>query len=574
MQWEPEEPEEPGLMETKNGSLKNPHQKQKRNFTSLAGIHCLMPSLRELLQFTTTTTPFQFFNKLIQWKTHSTLFGMAKKVKGQGCVLVGPSGTGKTVLAKTIASESIVSFFIGIVSQLTEFGGGAEARIRHIFEILRKAFSAIFFIDDLDLVARKRPLQASGDDQEQLQVFTEFLVNLDGFSFPIVVLGSTNWVDCLDKAFIRPGRVDKILQFMLPSQSVRIDVFKFHSFVLGQSQDSSRSGLWYFFGTWTESLSGADLQGILNASFLTNLEFQKRTQPFQRLPLLTEKHTLASLHQAFDRNCTSSTTESWADLTPLQISREAYSQPGLLRFKEQVTPFQLTLKPRIQTVRYQRIEKQILIQKTAFTNKQFLKAQIFQNLAHSRTKKAGTTHPAFGCTTFELEKATFFATSFFLSSETKGNPTPKTSPPQIAQQEHESNQLWGFHQNNFNFSYFFIDFFKVEKYRSRPLFFQFFQWGFLHSWLAKWKKTPGFMQFHIWRHYLTIWRTTCVLVTDLYFFVHSSNQTFIKRKLFHQNQWKTSFDETYQRIQSGDLYVLAYSTLCRSPRNPLLDQFI
>ena len=127
----------------------------------------------------------------------------------RGVLLHGPPGTGKTLLAKAVAAESGAAFFSQPASAFVEmFAGLGASRIRKLFDTARKHAPAIIFIDELDAVGAAR--QNVGFNREQDQTLNQLLVELDGFKrSDVVIMASTNRLDTLDAALLRPGRFDR-----------------------------------------------------------------------------------------------------------------------------------------------------------------------------------------------------------------------------------------------------------------------------------------------------------------------------------------------------------------------------
>ena len=150
----------------------------------------------------------------------------------RGVLLVGAPGTGKTYLAKAVAGEAKVPFFSVSASEFVElFVGVGASRIRELFKTARKKSPCIIFIDELDSVGRQRGAGMGGGNDEREQTLNQLLVELDGFSehTGVIVISSTNRVDILDPALLRPGRFDRKITFHLPNLLERAAILKIHS---------------------------------------------------------------------------------------------------------------------------------------------------------------------------------------------------------------------------------------------------------------------------------------------------------------------------------------------------------
>ncbi|WP_415831395.1 AAA family ATPase, partial [Deinococcus frigens] len=129
-----------------------------------------------------------------------------------GVLLVGPPGSGKTLLAKAVAGEAKVPYFSISGSDFVEmFVGVGAARVRDLFEQARKSAPCIVFIDEIDAVGRKRGVSMQGGNDEREQTLNQLLVEMDGFGSgqEVIILAATNRPDVLDAALLRPGRFDR-----------------------------------------------------------------------------------------------------------------------------------------------------------------------------------------------------------------------------------------------------------------------------------------------------------------------------------------------------------------------------
>jgi len=129
----------------------------------------------------------------------------------RGALLVGPPGTGKTMLAKAVAGEAKVPFFSISGSDFVEmFVGVGASRVRDLFKKAKEKSPSIIFIDEIDAVAKKRHGKFGGNDERD-NTLNQLLVEMDGFSTEesVIILAATNRADILDKALMRPGRFDR-----------------------------------------------------------------------------------------------------------------------------------------------------------------------------------------------------------------------------------------------------------------------------------------------------------------------------------------------------------------------------
>jgi len=178
----------------------------------------------------------------------------------RGVLLTGPPGTGKTLLARAVAGEAGVQFFIASGSEFDEMYVGVGARrIRELFAAARKAAPAIIFIDELDAIGGKR----SPKDQHYMkQTLNQLLVELDGFqqSEGVILMAATNFPASLDKALTRPGRFDRHVAVPLPDARGRIQILKHHAknVTVDPALDLT------VVARSTPGFSGADLQNLVN----------------------------------------------------------------------------------------------------------------------------------------------------------------------------------------------------------------------------------------------------------------------------------------------------------------------
>ena len=150
----------------------------------------------------------------------------------KGALLVGPPGTGKTMLAKAVAGEADVPFFSISGSEFVEmFVGMGASKVRDLFKQAEKKAPCIIFIDEIDAIGKKRNGTGLGGNDEREQTLNQLLTEMDGFDGTkgIIVLAATNQPDTLDPALLRPGRFDRRVPVELPDMQGRVDILKVHA---------------------------------------------------------------------------------------------------------------------------------------------------------------------------------------------------------------------------------------------------------------------------------------------------------------------------------------------------------
>ncbi|KAF0687717.1 hypothetical protein As57867_020498, partial [Aphanomyces stellatus] len=184
----------------------------------------------------------------------------------KGALLVGPPGTGKTMLAKATAGEASVPFFSISGSDFIEmFVGVGPSRVRDLFKEARANAPCIVFIDEIDAVARARSNgRFGGGNDERENTLNQLLVEMDGFnsSEGVVVLAGTNRVDILDKAILRPGRFDRQITVDKPDIKGRREIFKVH--LKSLNLDGSVDDFARRMAALTPGFTGADIANICN----------------------------------------------------------------------------------------------------------------------------------------------------------------------------------------------------------------------------------------------------------------------------------------------------------------------
>jgi cell division protease FtsH len=181
----------------------------------------------------------------------------------KGVLLVGPSGTGKTLLARAVAGEANVQFLSIAGSEFMEMLVGVGAsRVRDLFSTAKKMAPSIIFIDEIDAIGRIRGQGSMGGHDEREQTLNQILVEMDGFTQNdnVMVMAATNRGDMLDPALVRPGRFDRRVMVSLPDLEERIYILKIHA----KAKPIAEGVTWQRVAKRTVGFSGADLENMLN----------------------------------------------------------------------------------------------------------------------------------------------------------------------------------------------------------------------------------------------------------------------------------------------------------------------
>jgi len=186
----------------------------------------------------------------------------------KGVLMVGPPGTGKTLLAQATAGEAEVPFFSISGSDFVEmFVGVGAARVRDLFEQAKKKAPCIVFIDEIDAIGQSRAgVNAIGTNDEREQTLNQLLNEMDGFepNQGVVIMAATNRPEVLDKALLRPGRFDRQIQVVLPTEAGRREILNIHTREVTLAGDVDLGDL----AKITAGFSGADLANLVNEAAL------------------------------------------------------------------------------------------------------------------------------------------------------------------------------------------------------------------------------------------------------------------------------------------------------------------
>lgn len=225
--------------------------RSKITFKDVAGVEEAKTELVEIVDF------------LKDPKKFTRLGGRIPK----GVLLVGPPGTGKTVLAKAISGEAGVPFFSISGSEFVEmFVGVGASRVRDLFDQAKKNAPCIIFIDEIDAVGRQRGAGLGGGHDEREQTLNQLLVEMDGFETNegVILIAATNRVDVLDPALLRPGRFDRTVHVPKPDVRGRLGILKVHA---RKTPLEDKVDL-KVIAQGTPGFSGADLENLVNEASL------------------------------------------------------------------------------------------------------------------------------------------------------------------------------------------------------------------------------------------------------------------------------------------------------------------
>ncbi len=247
-------------------------KRPKVTFKDVAGIDEAVEEVQEVVEFLKYPQKFQALGARIP----------------KGVLLLGPPGSGKTLLGRAIAGESGVPFYYISGSDFVEmFVGVGASRVRDLFEQAKRSSPCIVFIDEIDAVGRQRGAGLGGGHDEREQTLNQLLVEMDGFepNTGVILLAATNRPDVLDPALLRPGRFDRQVVVDKPDLQGRRDILEVHSrgkpFATDVDLDIiSRS---------TSGFCGADLENLLNEAALLAARLDKKAIEMEDLEEAIER---------------------------------------------------------------------------------------------------------------------------------------------------------------------------------------------------------------------------------------------------------------------------------------------
>jgi len=235
--------------------------------------------------------------EIVDWSVHhGALFERAHLKPPKGILLYGPPGSGKTLLAKAVATQAGLNFIsVKGPELMSKYVGESEKGVREVFKKARQASPCIIFFDEVDSLAPHRG--GGGDSHVSERVVSQLLTEMDGIEEMkgIIVLAATNRIDMLDPALLRPGRFDRLLELHLPDEQDRLAILLVHARAKPLTADVDLAEL----SRKAEGFSGADLESLCREAGLAAIrEFlaQGSDQPFADFHI-TARH----FQLAFDR---------------------------------------------------------------------------------------------------------------------------------------------------------------------------------------------------------------------------------------------------------------------------------
>lgn len=231
-------------------------------FASVAGCDEAVSDLRELVDFLRDPEKFERLGA----------------TPPKGALLVGPPGTGKTLLARAVAAEASVPFIAASATDFVEMYVGVGAkRVRELYESARTHKAAIVFIDEIDAIARARSMNdrengTPGGPIEHENTLISLLTELDGFhKSNVITIAATNRADVLDKALLRPGRLERRIEVPLPDRKGRLAILRVHAASKPLSADVDLDSV----AARTAGMSGADLARVCNEAALEAVRLER-----------------------------------------------------------------------------------------------------------------------------------------------------------------------------------------------------------------------------------------------------------------------------------------------------------
>lgn len=240
------------------------------NFTRVGGYDDVKQQLHQILDFMRSPENY-------------TQYGIRIP---KGVMLEGPTGNGKTLLARCFAGEANMNFISTSGSEFTEkYVGVGASRVRELFDFACENQPCIIFIDEMDAIGRSRSSEAEASGAERDQTLNQLLVMMDGCSIVenVVVMGATNRIDILDKALLRPGRFDKIIHVPNPDAETRKRIIGIHAVNKPLNVTSD------YLIELSNGLNGAQIENLLNEAVLDGIRHRKIPIDIETIEIVREK---------------------------------------------------------------------------------------------------------------------------------------------------------------------------------------------------------------------------------------------------------------------------------------------
>merc|ERR1719382_1579980 len=238
-----------GILSEETGAMVNVMKVDKAPLESYADIGGLEQQIQEIKE--SVELPM----------THPEIYEDIGIKPPKGVILYGPPGTGKTLLAKAVANQTAATFLRLVGSELIQkYAGDGPKLVRELFRVADENAPSIVFIDEIDAVGTKRYDSTSGGEREIQRTMLELLNQLDGFDErgEVKVIMATNKIESLDPALIRPGRIDRKIEFPPPDQKTKRRIFQIHTSKMTLSDDVNLEE----FVVAKDDLSGADIKAV------------------------------------------------------------------------------------------------------------------------------------------------------------------------------------------------------------------------------------------------------------------------------------------------------------------------
>jgi proteasome regulatory subunit len=193
-----------------------------------------------------------------------------------GVLLHGPPGTGKTMLAKAVANQTDAHFIKMAGSELVhKFIGEGAKLVRDLFELAREREPAVIFIDEIDAIAAKRTESKTSGDAEVQRTMMQLLSEMDGFEDrgEISIIAATNRFDMLDRAILRPGRFDRLIEVPKPDERGRDQIFQIHTRDMSIDDDLDYASL----AEMADDASGADIKAVCTEAGMFAIRDERTT---------------------------------------------------------------------------------------------------------------------------------------------------------------------------------------------------------------------------------------------------------------------------------------------------------